>query len=360
MRFILNNVRTPAEREGDFAAQIMANLTGVRRLRELMSTHGADRAVHYAEALNDYAETVTRTSIEELPDGEYEFTDWLDGDAQDAVDVPIHVRLAIRGSEAGIDFSGSGDQVAGSVNAVRAITVSAVLYIFRCLTSQSIPANAGCLRPLTIVTRPGSIVDAQFPAAVAGGNVETAQRIVDAVLGALARAVPERIPAASQGTMNNVAIGGHDPRRDEPFAYYETLAGGMGASRTGDGESAVHSHMTNTLNTPVEALEYAYPFLVREYSIRRGTGGAGKHCGGDGLVREIELLGPAEATVLSERRTRGPWGLAGGEAGEPGRNVVVRRGREEAMPGKFTARLEPGDVLRLETPGGGGWGRSEG
>ncbi len=358
LRFFLNNVRTPHEREGDFAAQVMANVTGVRRMGELMGKYGEPEVSRYAAALLDYAEAMARNAIRALPDGEYRFEDYLDGDGLEARDIRIAVAMRIAGDEAELDFSGSADQVPGSVNAVRAITLSAVLYAFRCLVAEDIPANAGCLRPLHVITRHGSIVDAKFPSAVAGGNVETSQRIVDVVLGALAQALPERIPAAGQGTMNNVTVGGWDPRKERAFAYYETLAGGMGASPRQDGESAVHSHMTNTLNTPVEALEYAFPFLVTEYSIRRNTGGAGLHRGGDGLVREILLQAEAEATVLSERRVRGPYGLQGGRPGTPGRNVVLRQGEPQALPGKFNTRLLPGDVLRIETPGGGGWGHA--
>jgi N-methylhydantoinase B len=207
-----------------------------------------------------------------------------------------------------------------------------------------------------VITRKGTLIDAIFPAAVAGGNVETSQRIVDVILGALSAALPEKIPAAGQGTMNNMTIGGYDPEKGRPFAYYETLGGGMGASSLYGGESAVHVHMTNTLNTPVEALEYAYPFLMTEYSVRRGTGGAGQNNGGDGLVREIKMLADAEATVLSERRHRGPYGLHGGDPGTPGRNVLVRGGSPIPMPGKFHAALSAGDIIRIETPGGGGYG----
>ncbi len=363
LRFFLNNVRTPQEREGDFAAQVMANVTGVRRMGELLDRYGLDTVRAYASGILDYAETMTRKAVEGIPDGEYVFEDCLDNDGLGARDIFIRLHLRIQGQRAFLDFSASDDQVPGSVNAVRAITLSAVLYAFRCLVREDVPANAGCMRPLEVVTRKGSIVDAAFPAAVAGGNVETSQRIVDVIFGALAQAVPQRIPAASQGTMNNITIGGRDPRGDKPFAYYETLAGGMGASAHGDGESAVHSHMTNTLNTPVEALEYAYPFLVTEYSIRRATGGRGKQVGGNGLVREIELLAPAEATVLSERRERGPYGLHGGEPGTSGLNLLIRKNEEggetqrTTLPGKFSIALAPGDRLRIETPGGGGWGR---
>ena len=359
LAFFLNNVRTADEREGDFAAQVMANLTGIKRTVELMDKYGPEKTADYARALADYAETVTRKAIESVPDGTYEFTDYLDDDGQDGQDIPISVELTVKGDSAVLDFTKSGDQVKGSVNAVRAITVSAALYVFRCLVSEDVPANAGCLRPIEINTRPGSVVDAEFPSAVAGGNVETSQRIVDVILGALARAMPDKIPAASQGTMNNVTIGGHDSIKNRPFAYYETLGGGTGAGVSRRGESAVHSHMTNTLNTPVEAMEYAYPFLVREYSVRRGSGGAGRMPGGDGLVREIELLVDAETTVLSERRRRGPYGLAGGEPGSPGKNVIISKSGEAEKPGKFNSPLKAGDRLRIETPGGGGYGEKK-
>jgi len=354
MRLVLANVRTPLEREGDFAAQIMANVTGVRRLRELVEKYGLSTVSAYAQALTDYAERLTRARIAAIPDGIYEFADVMDGDGVGIEDAAIRLRLEIAGDRAVLDFTASDDQVRGSVNAVRSITLSAVLYCFRALISGDVPTNAGILRPLEVRTRRGSILDAAFPAAVAGGNVETSQRVVDVVLGALARAVPEAVPAASQGTMNNVTIGGTHAGR--PFAYYETLAGGTGAGARGDGESAVHSHMTNTLNTPVEALEYSYPFRVREYSVRRGTGGAGKRRGGDGMVREIELLAEAEITVLSERRVHAPYGLAGGKPGACGRNVIIDGETVREMPGKFSTAVNRGARLRMETPGGGGWG----
>ena len=359
MCLILNNVRTPLEREGDFAAQIMANITGVRRTQELLGKYGQDTAQMYAAGLNDYSEAMTRATIAAIPDGEYVFTDLMDDDGAGSTDIPLQVTLTIDGELARLDFHGTGSQVPGSINAVRAITVSAVLYVFRCLTEQNIPANAGCLRPISITTPRSSIVDATFPAAVAASNVETSQRIVDVILGALAQALPERIPAASQGTMNNVTIGGVDPYRHRPFAYYETLAGGMGASAGHPGQDACHSHMTNTLNTPVEALEYAYPLRVTEYSVRKGTGGRGQYCGGNGMVREIELLADAEVTVLSERRVRGPYGLKGGESGRAGSNSITSNGQREVCPGKFSKLLRTGTRLRLETPGGGGFGAAD-
>lgn len=358
-KFLLRNVRTPQEREGDFSAQVMANLVGAERCVQLVDKYGEDKVAEYAGYLNTYAERMMCEALHDIPDGEYRFQDYLDCDGLSDKTVPMSLCLRIKGERACLDFSACAEEVGGSINAVRAITESAVLYCFRCLLQEDVPTNAGIARPLEIMTRPGTVVDAQFPAAVAGGNVETSQRIVDLVLGALSQALPQQIPAASQGTMNNTTIGGLDPRNGQPFSYYETLAGGCGASLGHDGASAVHSHMTNTLNTPVEALEYAYPFRVKEYSIRKGSGGDGQFHGGDGLIREIEMLTEVEVTVLAERRRQQPYGLSGGECGAPGRNLLVGNDGVRSCPGKFTARLEPGERLRLETPGGGGFGAVE-
>jgi N-methylhydantoinase B len=357
MQFFLNNVRTPREREGDFAAQIMANITGVRRTRELIKKYRLEVVDFYAKGLIDYAEKITRKTIEGIPDGTYAFEDFMDDDGLGNEDIKIRVVVRVRGDEVILDFTDSHEQVKGCINSVYAITLSAVLYVFRTLITEDISTNAGCLRPITILTKKGTVVDASFPSAVAGGNVETSQRIVDTVLGALFQALPDEIPAASQGTMNNITIGGIDERNSEPFAYYETLGGGMGATAKGHGESAVHSHMTNTLNTPIEALEYAYPLLVTEYSIRKGSGGDGMFHGGDGIVREIRLLSDAELTVLSERRKTPPYGQAGGKAGMVGKNMVIKEGVASERPGKFYEQLKKGDILRIETPGGGGYGR---
>lgn len=359
MDFLLNNVRTPVEREGDFAAQMMANITGVRRTEELISKYGLKNTLFYAGALMDYAERLTRKTIREIPDGIYTFEDFMDDDGISDRSIKLQVEITIDQDTATLDFRGCDLQVQGSINGVHAITLSAVLYVFRSLVSADIPANAGCMRPIEVLTRKGTVVDARFPAAVAGGNVELSQRIVDVVLGALSHALPHKIPAAGQGTMNNVTIGGVDGRNNRPFAYYETIAGGLGASLKCDGESAVHSHMTNTMNTPVEALEYSYPFLVNEYSIRRGTGGDGQCKGGDGIVREIELLSDAQVTVLSERRKIPPYGLFGGKPGDAGKNIIFRKKLREQKGGKFSVSLNKGDRLRIETPGGGGYGRPE-
>lgn len=359
MDFFLSNVRTPLEREGDFAAQVMANITGVRRTSELIDKYSLETVEFYAAALMGYSEQIIRKAIANIPDGVYTFEDFMDDDGIDHGHIKIHVTITILGDEAVLDFRQSEPQVPGCINGVYAITLSAALYVFRSLVAQEIPANAGCLRHLTILTKKGSVVDARFPAAVAGGNVELSQRIVDVILGALAKALPEQIPAAGQGTMNNITMGGIDPKNGRPFAYYETIGGGMGATATTNGESAVHCHMTNTLNTPIEALEYDFPFQINEYAIRRGTGGKGRYCGGDGIVKEFKLLSEVEVTVLSERRRIPPYGLSGGAPGSRGRNIIIKKGMREIMPGKFTTILKKDDIIRIETPGGGGYGKGE-
>jgi len=356
LRLILANVRTPEERRGDLRAQLAANHVGAARLLDLERRYGRRLLERRGAELLAYAERMTRALLRRIPPGEYSAVDWLDDDGIGSQPVRIAVRVTVRGSQARVDFSGSDKQVAGSLNAVEAIARSAVLYVFRALVPESIPANAGCMRPLVVVVRPGSVVAALPPAAVAGGNVETSQRLVDVLLAALRAALPERVPAASCGSMNNVTIGGLD-RGGRPYTYYETVAGGMGARPAADGLSGVHTHMTNSLNTPVEALGHQYPFRVRRYALRRGSGGAGRRRGGDGLVREYEFETPAQVTVLSERRRFAPPGAAGGAPGRRGRNLLLRAGRARLLPGKFQIEVRPGDVLRIETPGGGGFGR---
>ncbi|TFH50918.1 MAG: hydantoinase B/oxoprolinase family protein, partial [Methanothrix sp.] len=290
-----------------------------------------------------------------LPMGCYRFEDALDNDGFSEEPAVIRVAITIEGEQATVDFSGTDAQRPGSINAVYPVTLSAVAYVFRCVLGLDIPANSGCLRPIHLIAPEGTLVNARRPAAVAAGNVETSQRIVDVLLGALAAACPERIPAASQGTMNNLTIGGWDERHGRPFAYYETIGGGMGASPHADGASGRHSHMTNTLNTPVEALEYAYPFRIMRYALREGSGGEGKYQGGEGLVREYEFLQPAEITILSDRRVIKPYGVKGGESGQLGSNVLNRHGVEKEVPGKCSFAVEAGDALIIETPGGGGY-----
>jgi N-methylhydantoinase B len=359
---LLYNVRTPKEREGDLDAQIGACRVGEQRMLELMQRFDAATLKRLGAQLLDYSEACVRAELRTMPEGEYEAEDWLDSDGVTDKPLRICVRLRFEKEMVTADFTGSSPQVAGSVNAVRAITLSACFYMLRCLLAEDAPATAGILRPLTLIAPEGTIVNARPPAAVAGANVETSQRIVDVLLRALAQAVPERVPAASAGTMSNLSIGGVYPVRDaragEPFTYYETAAGGAGARPGIDGISGVQTHMTNSLNTPVEALEYAYPFRVVRYGYREGSGGAGEWRGGDGLVREVELLADAEVTLLAERRVFRPYGLQGGSEGAAGRASATVDGVEKELPGKCSVRVAKGGRVRLETPGGGGWGRA--
>lgn len=360
MRLIRANVRTPEEREGDLLAQLMAMRRGAQRVEEAVARYGLDRVRANVEALEDYAARRMAAVLRELPEGEFRFADVLDDDGAGGGPVRIAVSLRVADGVLRADFSESDAQAPGPVNANLAVTRSAVFYVLRCLSGGDVPANAGLMRAVEVVAPEGSVVNAKPPAAMAAGNVETSQRITDVLLGALAQAIPERMPAASSGTMNNLSFGGVWPagsgRAGEPFAWYETIAGGMGASAGFDGQSAVHTHMTNSWNTPAEAFEHAYPMVVRTYRVRRGSGGAGRHRGGDGIVRELEFHAGAEVTILADRRTNGPYGLAGGERGQPGRNVLVRSGRGRELAGKVSFTALPGDRLQIETPGGGGWG----
>ncbi len=368
LALLLTNVRTPVEREGDLNAQIAACHTGEVRLREVVERYGLARVRQAAFDLLQYSQEMMRVFLAKIPAGTYAAEDFLDDDgvSDEPVRISVSIRIEKRGAGRGrplhfatVDFSGSSPQVAGSINAVEAITYSASFYVFRCLLADDIPATAGLMRPIEVIAPAGTVVNARPPAAVAGGNVETSQRIVDVLLNALAQALPDRIPAASSGTMNNLTIGGTDPRTGESFAYYETIAGATGGRPTKPGVSGVHTHMTNSLNTPVEALEYAYPFRVTEYSLRRNSGGNGTHEGGDGLVREIEVLTDAEVTILADRRKTAPYGLHGGEPAKPGRSLVIREnGTQEELPGKTSVRLQRGERVRIESPGGGGWGKN--
>ncbi|MGQ9472294.1 MAG: hydantoinase B/oxoprolinase family protein [Candidatus Aminicenantales bacterium] len=359
LNFILANVRTPVEREGDLTAQIAANRVGEKRLKEVVAKYGVIHVLSYMRHLQDYTERIIRKTLRDIPDGNYRFHDFLDDDGVASRPVRIEVEVRIKGDEAEVDFSGSDPQVEGSVNANYAITLSATLYVFRCLVRGDVPYNAGLMRPIKMIIPAGKVVNARPPAAVAGGNVETSQRITDVLLGALAQAVPERIPAASSGTMNNVTFGGVDPRTGKAFAYYETIGGGMGASPERDGLSGVHTHMTNTRNTPVEALEYYLPIRIRRYCLRPESGGEGKFRGGDGIVREYEFLTPARVNILSERRCFPPYGLQGGKPGLPGENILISGGRKQKLGPKVSVEVKTGDILIIATPGGGGFGKPE-
>ncbi len=355
----LANTRVAHERRGDLMAQLAALRLGEARLLELIARHTPARVEAAMQALQDYSERRLRAALRRIPAGTYGAVDWLDDDGIEARDIELRVAVGVGRGRITVDFSGTAAQVRGGINANHAVTLAAVLYAVQLAVGEEIPANAGLLRPLTLKLPRGSVVDADFPAAVAGGNVETSQRIVDVVLRALATALPERIPAASCGTMSNFALGGREARSGRQVAYYETIAGGAGAGPRGDGASAVQTHMTNTLNTPVEALEAAYPLRVVRYAVRRGSGGRGRHRGGDGIVREIETLAPLRVTLLAERRRHRPYGLQGGEPGRGGAAQVVRASEPDRwieLASKTSLDVGAGDRIRIATPGGGGWG----
>ncbi len=347
---ITGHSRSAAQAHGDYAAQISANRCGARRLSALVAGMGRKAFTAGLAALNDYGARLACEALAEIPEGEYRFTDVMDDDGMGHADITIQVAVHVRGGRVRVDFTGTADRVPGNINCPLSVAAAAVFYVFRCLMPAQTPACAGSFRDIEIHAPEGCLLNARRPAAVAAGNVETSTRVVDVLLGALAQALPERIPAASQGSMNNVAVGGQWQGRH--WDYYETLGGGMGAGPRGGGLSAVHSHMTNTLNTPIESAELHFPLRIRRYAVRRGSGGAGRRRGGDGLVREYEFLAPATVTLLTERRRHAPWGLAGGASGRPGRNLL--NGVE--LPPKAVLQVNAGDRLTVETPGGGGWG----
>lgn len=351
MALLTANSRGPDERIGDFEAQLSANRAGTARLRAMIEERGINEMTEHSGALLDYARRMTEAVISAIPDGHYRFSDALEGDGQSDAQIPLHVDIFVRGTQMRVDFTGTSPQVRGNVNTVKAVAQSATWYCIRLLAGDDVPVNDGCFVPIEVVVPHCSVLDAAFPAAVAVGNTETGQRVVDVVLGALSQAVPGRIPAASQGSMNNVTIG-IDGR-----VYYETIAGGHGGGPMGSGISGRHSHMTNTRNTPVEALERAYPLRVLAYHLREDSGGGGHFHGGEGIVREYEALTAATATINAERRTLQPYGLAGGAGGAVGENTVTRAsGSHMKLSAKATIALEAGDRLVIETPGGGGWG----
>lgn len=359
LQMLLFNVRTPREREGDLTAQIASCRIGARRLEEIVARYGRAQVARYSQFLLDYSAEMMRSVLREIPNGTYRGEDYLDDDGVSADPIRVAAEIRIRGDRAEVDFSASAPECQGSVNAVAAIAESAVFYVFRCLLDEQVPATSGLMRPIRVIAPKGTIVNARPPRAVAGGNVETSQRIVDTLFRAMARALPARIPAASQGTMNNLTFGGADTRPGhggEQFAYYETIAGGMGARPGRDGISGIHTHMTNSLNTPTEVLEITYPVRLRQYSLRAGSGGAGKSRGGDGIVRELEFLVEAHAGVLSERRKIAPYGLAGGSPGAKGKTELISSARRIPISSKCGFYVKAGDVIRVETPGGGGWG----
>jgi N-methylhydantoinase B len=350
MERILAATRSPDDARGDFLAQIGANRVGLSRLRGLIDSLGVSAYEVAIRALDDYAERLARAALGTIPPGRYGFEDLMDDDGQGNEAIPVRVTLEVSPERIHVDFAGTADQVAGNINCPLSVAAAAVFYVFRCLMPPQTPACAGAFRSIDLTAPSGCLLNARRPAAVAAGNVETSSRVVDVVLGALARAIPDRIPAASQGSMNNLAVGSAET--GAAWDYYETIGGGMGAGATGGGWSGVQTHMTNTLNTPIEVLEARYPLRVSRYSLRSGSGGRGARAGGEGLIRELTFLAPAEVTLLTERRRFAPWGIAGGAPGLPGRNRL----NECDLPPKVSLTVAAGETLTIETPGGGGWG----
>ena len=342
-----------AESHGDFSAQISANSAGVTRLSELVISIGVLRFLSALQQLNDYGERLARAALQDIPDGCYHFSDVMDDDGLGNKDIPIVVAIKVVAGDVSVNFSGTSAQVAGNINCPLSVAAAGVYYVFRCLMPTQTPACAGSFRPISLYAPEGSLLNSRRPAAVAAGNVETSTRVVDVVLGALAQAIPDRIPAASHGSMNNIAMGARASNGNAAWNYYETIGGGMGASVKGAGLSALQTHMTNTLNTPVESLESHFPLRVHRYEIRHGSGGTGAFNGGDGLLREFEFTANSQATLLTERRLHKPWGLKQGLQASSGRNRL----NGKTLPPKCSLTLKAGDRLCIETPGGGGWGK---
>jgi N-methylhydantoinase B len=354
---ILKATLTPDERLGDLSAQIAANNVGKKRLGDVATEHGWEVLKKTFNELRTYSSIMMSTALGKYEGKSGRFTDYMESDGAGTWDIPISVSVSIVEGQAFVDFSGTSEQVSGNVNCPIASTLSAVYYVFVALFGKDLPTNEGCWSVINVEAPVGSLVNPIYPAAVSAGNVETTQRIVDTILGALAEFMPELVPAGSQGTMNNLTIGGFDTGRGRQYSFYETIGGGSGAAEGHIGESGIHTHMTNTLNTPIESLESEYPLRVVKYSIMRGSGGRGVCNGGDGILREIEILSEkCTISIQSERRERPPWGLAGGNPGRCGKNEVSVEGRVHSLQSKSTVIAPKGAVVRIETPGGGGWG----
>lgn len=354
MSDILNSIRSGSAAKGDFSAQISANNAGVERLRSLIQPLGASLFLTALSELNEYGERLARSVINDIPNGEYTFSDVMDDDGLGHFDLNITASINIVDHQVHVDFTGTADQTEGNINCPLSVAAAAVYYVFRCLMPKQTPACAGSFRPITLTAPEGCLLNAKRPAAVAAGNVETSTRIVDVVMGALAQALPDKIPAASHGSMNNLAMGYSSDCIKDNWDYYETMGGGMGASSKGNGLDAIQTHMTNTRNTPIEVMESSYPVRIKQYAIRKDSGGVGLHKGGDGLVREFEFLKPANVTLLTERRLTTPWGLNGGLDGGCGQNLL----NGKALTPKICFDVDKGDCLTIKTPGGGGWGKA--
>ncbi|MHA1617399.1 MAG: hydantoinase B/oxoprolinase family protein [Candidatus Njordarchaeales archaeon] len=350
LRIILANTRTPQIRKGDIYAQIAANLRGAERVTKILGKYGLETFQMAVNEILNYSERRMRNEIRKLPDGKYTGEDFLDDDGIEDKPVRIFVTIRIHGDSIEFDFTGTDPQVKGSINAPLAVTLSCSYYVLRAVTDPTIPANEGAYRPLEVIAPEGTVVNAKPPAAVAGGNVETSQRIVDALLKAFSKIIPEKIPAAAQGTMNNISIGGIDPRTNKPFTFYETIGGGFGGRYGADGVDGVHSHMTNTMNTPVEEIEKRYPIIILKYSLRPDSGGEGQWRGGLGIERVYKILAPATLSLLGERHKFAPWGLLGGKPGKTGEYLLIRERKTIKLRSKQSISLKPGDIIVIRTP----------
>ena len=352
MNALMQFMRNPVESMGDFSAQISANRRGIERLQEIIKAQSVDAYFKSLEALNSYAEKLATDALKTIPDGQYDFEDVMDDDGMGQENIPIKVLIKIDSGEIDVDFTGTAKQVKGNINCPLSVAAAAVFYVFRCLMPKQTPACAGSFRSITIKAPEACLLNANRPSAVAAGNVETSTRIVDVVMGALAKAIPEKIPAASHGSMNNIAMGSTGDLKNEAWDYYETIGGGMGAGFTTNGLSGVQTHMTNTLNTPIEALEMRYPLRIKQYSLRENSAGKGYTKGGEGLIREYEFQVATQVTLLTERRTNAPWGQNNAADAAVGENIL----NGEKIKGKISMRVNAGDCLIIKTPGGGGYG----
>lgn len=347
---ILSTLRNPELSQGDFEAQISANRAGLVRLQEWISKLGTEEFRGGLSELNSYAERLSSIALKKIPDGVYGFEDLMEDDGAGNRDIPIRVSIKVEDGDINVDFSGTARQTDGNINCPLSVAAAGAYYVFRSLMPPQTPAAAGSFRAIKVTAPKGALLNADRPAAVAAGNVETSSRVVDVIVGALVKAIPEKMAAASQGTMNNIAMGGVVNGRH--WDYYETIGGGMGAGLGEDGLSAVQTHMTNTLNTPIEVLEMSTPLQLKEYALRRGSGGEGEYAGGDGIVRTFKFLAETTVTLLTERRSIAPWGIWGGGEGMAGRNLLDG----ELLPAKCSLVVQPGEILSIETPGGGGAG----
>lgn len=355
---IMASTRDPEEREGDFNAQIGALELGEKRLKETIKKYALKKVKQAGYELLDYSEKIMKEVVREIPNGVYEFEDYMDDDGVGTKKIPIKAKVTIKGQRAKVDLRGSSNQVRGNLNAPYSVTTAAVIYVFQCLAPSSMHLNSGPLRVVEIIVDDDSILNAKYPAAVVGGNVETSQRVVDVIFGALSKAVPEKVPAASAGSMSNFTFGGINPKTARSYAYYETIAGGMGGRYGLDGVSAVQTHMTNTLNTPIESLERELPVMLNSYSIRKNSGGRGKYKGGDSIIREYKFLSDATVSMITERRKFSPYGIRDGKPGRRGKNTLIRKSKTTTIGPKASFKVKKGESIRIETPAGGGWGKA--